>query len=114
MFSGGVSLSPKLRVLTHPEALRNLSFGVFSEALLLHRLSQVRLCDPMNCGPPGSSVHGDSPGRNARVGCHALLQGVFLTRDGTQVSRIAGRFFPVCVATREAHYIGVFNQIISN
>ena len=104
--------SPKLHVLTHPEALRNLSFGVFSEASL-HRLSHVRLCDPMNCGPPGSSVHGNSPGRNTRVGCHALLQGVFLTRDGIQVSRIAGRFFPVC-AIREAHYIRMLNQIISN
>ena len=26
----------------------------------------------------GSSVHGDSPGRNTGVGCHALLQGIFL------------------------------------
>ena len=24
-------------------------------------------------------VHGDSPGKNTGVGCHALLQGVFLT-----------------------------------
>ena len=30
--------------------------------------------------PPGSSVHGDSPGKNTGVGCHALLQGIFLTR----------------------------------
>ena len=29
---------------------------------------------------PGSSVHGDSPGKNTRVGCHALLQGIFLTQ----------------------------------
>ena len=34
------------------------------------------LCDPMNCGPPGSSVHGDSPGKSTGVGCHFLLQGV--------------------------------------
>ena len=33
------------------------------------------LCNPMNCSPPGSSVHGDSPGKNAGVGCQALLQG---------------------------------------
>ena len=26
-------------------------------------------CEPMDCGPPGSFVHGDSPGRNTRVGC---------------------------------------------
>ena len=37
------------------------------------------LCSPMDCSPPGSSVHGDSPGKNTGVGCHALLQGIFLT-----------------------------------
>ena len=31
------------------------------------------LCDPL----PGSSVHGDSPGKNTRVGSYALLQGIF-------------------------------------
>ena len=31
----------------------------------------------MDCRPPGSSVHGDSAGKNTRVGCHALLQGIF-------------------------------------
>ena len=28
----------------------------------------------MDCSPPGSSVHGNSPGKNTGVGCHALLQ----------------------------------------
>ena len=37
----------------------------------------LTLYDPMNCSPPGSSVHGVSPGKNTRVGCHALLQGIF-------------------------------------
>ena len=44
------------------------------------------LWDPMDCSPQGSSVHGDCPGRNTGVGCHALLQGIF----PTQVSCIAG------------------------
>ena len=35
------------------------------------------LCDPIDCSPPGSSVHEDSPGKNTGVGCHALLQGIF-------------------------------------
>ena len=35
------------------------------------------LCDPMDCSPPGSSVHGDSPGKSTRMGCHTLLQGTF-------------------------------------
>ena len=29
---------------------------------------------------PGLSVHGDSSGKNAGVGCHALLQGIFPTQ----------------------------------
>ena len=37
-------------------------------------------CDPMNFSLPGSSVHGDSPGKNTGVGCHALLQGIFQTQ----------------------------------
>ena len=39
------------------------------------------LCDLMDCSPPGSSVHGDSQGKNTGVGCHALLQGIFRPRD---------------------------------
>ena len=38
------------------------------------------LCDPVDCSPPGSSVHGDSPGKNTRVGCLFLLQGVLPTQ----------------------------------
>ena len=38
------------------------------------------LCDPVDCSPSGSSVHGDSPGKNSGVGCPALLQGIFLTQ----------------------------------
>ena len=38
------------------------------------------LCDPMNCSQPGSSVHGDFPGKNTGVCCHALLQGIFPTQ----------------------------------
>ena len=34
----------------------------------------------MDSSPPGSSVHGDSPGKNTRVGCHFLLQGTFPTQ----------------------------------
>ena len=34
----------------------------------------------MDCSPPGFSVHGDSPGKNTGMGCHALLQGIFPTR----------------------------------
>ena len=38
------------------------------------------LCHCMDCIPPDFSVHGDSPGKNTGVGCHALLQGTFPTQ----------------------------------
>ena len=38
------------------------------------------LWDPMDCSPPGSLVHEDSPGKNTRVGCHSFIQGIFLTQ----------------------------------
>jgi len=34
----------------------------------------------MDFNPPGSSVLGDSPGKNTGVGFHALLQGIFATQ----------------------------------
>ena len=38
------------------------------------------VCNPIDCSPPGSSAHGDFPGKNTGVGCHALLQGIFPTQ----------------------------------
>ena len=37
-------------------------------------------CNPMDCSPPVSAVHVDSPGKNIGVGCHSLLQGIFPTQ----------------------------------
>ena len=42
-------------------------------------LSRVRLCGPMDCGPPGSSVHGILQARILE-NCHALLQVTFPTQ----------------------------------
>ena len=39
------------------------------------------LCEPMDCSPPGSSIHGNSLGKNTGVGCHGLLQGIFPTQE---------------------------------
>ena len=42
--------------------------------------SYPALRDPKDYSPPGSSVHGDSPGKDAGVSCRFLLQGIFLTQ----------------------------------
>ena len=43
-------------------------------------LCHVRPLVTPDYSPPGSSVHGDSLGKNTKVGCHALLQGIFPTQ----------------------------------
>ena len=48
--------------------------------LCLAAQSCPTLCDPMDCSPPSSSIHADSPGKNTGVGCHALLQGISSTQ----------------------------------
>ena len=52
-------------------AIQSISIAVLRRSVL---------SDPMDCSPPGSSVHGDSPGENTGVACHALLQGIFPTQ----------------------------------
>ena len=34
----------------------------------------------MDCNPPGSSAHGDFPGKNTGLDFHALLSGIFPTQ----------------------------------
>ena len=46
--------------------------------LCLVAQSCLTLCDPVDCSPPGSSVQGDSPGKNTGVGSLSILQGIFL------------------------------------
>ena len=41
------------------------------------------LCNPVDHNPPGYPW--DSPGKNTRVGCHFLLQGVFPTHGSTHI-----------------------------
>ena len=49
--------------------------------VVVYSLSHIRLLhNRMDCSPPGSSVHGILLGKNTGVGCHFLLQGIFLTQ----------------------------------
>ena len=62
--------------------------------------SCLTLCDPMDCSPPGSSVHGILQARVPEWGTIAFSRRSSRPRDGTWVSRIVGRCFTVWV-TRE-------------
>ena len=76
-----------LWILEMPSSFSPLVFSGIPEHLacrivcmLSHFIHVWLLCDPMDCSPPGFSDHGDSPGKNTGVGCHALLQGIFWTQ----------------------------------
>ena len=61
-------------VYCHPAYLTyKHSAGMHAKSLQ----SWPTLCHPMDSSLLGFSVHGDSPGKNTGVGCHALLQGIF-------------------------------------
>ena len=55
----------------------------------------LTLCDPMDCRPPSSSVHGILQARILEWVAIPFSRGSFQPRDRTQVSCIAGRFFTV-------------------
>ena len=53
------------------QSLNSLGFSFETHVLCL--IAHVWLCNSMVCSPPGSLVHGDSPGKNTGVRCHVLL-----------------------------------------
>ena len=69
------------------------------------------LCKSMDCSPPGSSVHGNSPGKNTGVGCHFLLQGNFPTQ-GSNLCFLHCRQIPYGWATREATHTHLHAYLI--
>ena len=64
----------------HSFWIGSILFNLRVFCVCAYSLSHVGLCDPLDCSLPGSSVHGDSPGKNTPVGCHTLLQGIFPTQ----------------------------------
>ena len=53
--------------------IKSQSFALALKAKVQVAQSCPTLFDPMDCSPPGSSVHGDSPGNNTGGGNWFLL-----------------------------------------
>ena len=79
---------PQLLKWTFPKgSLLNIQF-LFYQMHFSHEIALpakslqlcLTLCDPLDCGPPGFSILGDSLGKNPAVGCHALLKGIVPSR----------------------------------
>ena len=58
----------------------SLPSRIFTGELGLVAPPCTTLCDPMDCNPGRPLCPWNSPGKNTRVGCHALLQGIFPTQ----------------------------------
>ena len=76
--------------ITLPTDIAN-SFHIIVKVLVAQ--SCWTLCDPMDCSPPGSSVHGISQARILERVAISFSKESSLPRNWTQVSCSAGRFF---------------------
>ena len=74
-----------------------------SSGLLWSEMKVTQLCltlrDPMDCNPPGSSIHGIFQARILESVAIAFSKRSSRSRDRTGVSWIAGRFFTVWATT---------------
>ena len=89
--------------------LQALVLGV--ENVVCCLISYVRLCDPMDYSPPGSSVHGISQTRILEWVVSSFSRGSSWPRDRIFISCIAGRFFtaePPCIYI----YISIHSSIL--
>ena len=75
---------------------RDTSEGKFSGVMKV----SVSLWDPLDCSPPGSSVHGILQVRILERVVMPSSRGSSRPRVRTWVSCIAGRLFTVCVNSR--------------
>ena len=72
--------------------------------VLVIQLCQT-LCDPMDCSPPDSSVHGILQVRILEKVAIPFSRGSTWPRDETQVSCIAGRLFTIWAARKLHIYV---------
>ena len=66
-----------------------------------HSVVCLTLCDPMDCSPPGSSVHGILQGRILEWVAVSFYKGSSQPRDCIQVSHIAGKLFTNWVTRKD-------------
>ena len=101
IFIGRTNAETEAPIVWSPDAKSQLT-GKDPDA---GKVKVIQLCqtlrDPMDCSPPGSSVHGILQARILELVAFSFSRGSPQPRDWTQVSHIAGGFFTIW-ATREA------------
>ena len=83
----------KLDMIKQEMARLNINIIGISELSEVVAQSRPTLCNPVDCSPPGSSVHGILQARILEWVAVSFSRGSSQPRDRTQVSCIAGRCF---------------------
>ena len=71
------NLSPKIDSIAFSIVPNSVRLGICICCCCLVVKLYLTLYVPMDCSRPGSSVHGESSGKNAGVSCHAFHQWIF-------------------------------------
>ena len=79
-----LSQLPGSALLTSPRWTHSAQDAPMTESYLVHSVHSVEVKKPR-----------DFPGKNTGLGCHFLLQGVFLTEELNPSLCLAGRFFTI-------------------
>ena len=81
-------------VHTHMASLPGLCLVYVVVVVVVQLLSLIQLfCNPMDCSPPGSSIHGISQARILKWVTILFSRGSSQPRDQTHISWITGRLF---------------------
>ena len=77
--------------------------------------SCLTLCEPVECSPPGSSVHGIFPVKNTGVGCYFSLQEIFRTQ-GSNLCLLYQlvNSLPLSHLARPHHTVNALNRMLKN
>ena len=71
------------------------------------------ILQPMDCSPPGSSDHGDPPGKNIGMGCHTLFH--TLAQGSNQCllcpPTLAGEFFTISTSWEAPRFVLAFGNL---
>ena len=88
---------------------------VYTYVSTLVAQSCLTLCDPMNCGLPGSSVHGMLQARILGWVAISFSRGSSRPRDGIQVSRIASKLFTIWATRGDLiNYVSLWLSVFSD
>ena len=89
----------------HKARVQEMLYAVPLKVKVLVAESCLTLCNPVDCSPLGSPVHGVLQARTLEWTAISFSRGSFQPRDWTWVSCIEGRFF--LWAIRKAHMITI-------